>query len=85
MTISTEEARLKIIEQIANVLTFVNSTEDSSDDDKDEIFDQMIDLADIIVLSLGLNVEEVINSDEILLKVKIKSMQEFVNEIIGDR
>lgn len=82
MAISQEEARLKIIEQIANVLTFVNAPDDSTDDEKDDIFDQMIDLADIIVLSLGVTIQEVVNNDELILNVKIKSMEEFIKEML---
>jgi dsDNA-binding SOS-regulon protein len=83
MPISKEEAHLIVLEQIAAILTYATSEGSSTDEEADENYEQMLDLADIIAVALDFEVIEVLDDNEIKFSAKISSAGEFLKNIIG--
>jgi hypothetical protein len=82
MSYSKDEARLAIVEQIAWVLTYINTDDTSSDEEVNIAFDDMLDLAAIIGASLEIEVVEVQNEETALVQIKLKDGEKFIEDML---
>jgi hypothetical protein len=82
MSYSKDEARLAIVEQIAWVLTYINTDDTSSDEEVNIAFDDMLDLAAIISASLEIEVVEVQSEETALVQIKLKDGEKFIEDML---
>jgi hypothetical protein len=75
MSYSKDEARLALIEQIAWVLTYINTDDTSTDEEADTVFEEM--------LNISAEVTEVLENDVTLVQIKLKDGEKFVQDLLG--
>ena len=84
MNYSKDEARLALIEQIAWVLTYINTDETSTEEEGEAVFEEMLNISAIIGASLEIEVIEVLENDAALVQIKLKDGQKFVQDLLGE-
>ena len=84
MNYSKDEARLALREQIAWVLTYINTDETSTEEEGEAVFEEMLNISAIIGASLEIEVIEVLENDAALVQIKLKDGQKFVQDLLGE-
>ncbi len=82
MSYSKDEARLALIEQIAWVLTYINTDDTSTDEEADTVFEEMLNISAVIGASLEIEVTEVLENDVALVQIKLKDGEKFVQDLL---
>ena len=83
MSYSKDEARLALIEQIAWVLTYINTDDTSTDEEADTVFEEMLNISAVIGASLEIEVTEVLENDVALVQIKLKDGEKFLQDLLG--
>lgn len=81
---TNNEAQLRLMDRIALVLTVVNTDESSSEEDYEETFESMLDVAALIGVALKINVTQV-EDDLITMTAQLDETETILDEIFSSK
>ncbi len=89
MTASKSEAQLNLVEHIAGALLYFYTDDDTEEEQFDEISDNCGVIANLIVVSLNLDIYDVETENVFKTSMKLQDFKEFINSmetrtVIGD-
>lgn len=82
--LTNNEAQLTLMDRIALILTVVNTDESSTDEEYEETFESMLDVAALIGVALKINVTKVEDDDFITMTAKLNEAEGILDEIFSE-
>lgn len=89
MDTTKDEARLNLVEHIAGVLLYFYADDDMNEEEIEEASNNCGDIADILALSLNLDIHDVESENSFKTSIKLEDFEKFINSlqnrtVIGD-
>lgn len=82
--LTNSEAQLTLMDRIALILTVVNTDESSTDEEYEETFESMLDVAALIGVALKINVIKVEDGDFITMTAKLDEAEGILDEVFSE-